>query len=120
VVRVFGVVDFACDLGTGACAAIPKGPAEPDPGSNPSDNKDAAVLEDHSDDPVVEHDALNKVGQRQLQLRRTWNKAEMAVEREAWERDHPGEEWQEHMCGMTDPNIPTISGGNGGASDGKS
>ena len=25
-----------------------------DPGSNPSDDKDAAVLEDHSDDPVVE------------------------------------------------------------------
>ena len=27
---------------------------EPDPGSNPSDDKDAAVLEDHADDPVVE------------------------------------------------------------------
>jgi hypothetical protein len=27
---------------------------EPDPGSNPSDDKDAAVLEDHGDDPVVE------------------------------------------------------------------
>src|SRR6516225_11279943 len=27
---------------------------DPDPGSNPSDDKDAAVLEDHSDDPVVE------------------------------------------------------------------
>lgn len=27
---------------------------EPDPGSNPSDDKDLAVLEDHSDDPVVE------------------------------------------------------------------
>jgi hypothetical protein len=27
---------------------------EPDPGSNPSDDKDAAVLEDHKDDPVVE------------------------------------------------------------------
>jgi hypothetical protein len=27
---------------------------EPDPGSNPSDDKDAAVLEDHLDDPVVE------------------------------------------------------------------
>ncbi len=27
---------------------------EPDPGSNPSDDRDAAVLEDHSDDPVVE------------------------------------------------------------------
>jgi hypothetical protein len=27
---------------------------ETDPGSNPSDDKDAAVLEDHSDDPVVE------------------------------------------------------------------
>jgi hypothetical protein len=27
---------------------------EPDPGSNPSDDRDVAVLEDHSDDPVVE------------------------------------------------------------------
>jgi uncharacterized protein DUF3775 len=27
---------------------------EPDPGSNPADDKDAAVLEDHEDDPVVE------------------------------------------------------------------
>jgi hypothetical protein len=27
---------------------------EPDPGSNPSDDRNAAVLEDHEDDPVVE------------------------------------------------------------------
>jgi hypothetical protein len=27
---------------------------EPDPGSNPSDDKDIAVLEEHEDDPVVE------------------------------------------------------------------
>ena len=27
---------------------------EPNPGSNPSDDKDVAVLEDHPDDPVVE------------------------------------------------------------------
>ena len=27
---------------------------EPDPGSNPSDDKGAAVLEEHEDDPVVE------------------------------------------------------------------
>jgi hypothetical protein len=27
---------------------------DPDPGSNPSDDRDAAVLEDHADDPVVE------------------------------------------------------------------
>jgi len=27
---------------------------EPDPGSNPSDDQDFAVLEDHADDPVVE------------------------------------------------------------------
>ena len=27
---------------------------EPNPASNPSDDRDAAVLEDHSDDPVVE------------------------------------------------------------------
>ncbi len=27
---------------------------EPDPGSNPSDDKDISVLEEHADDPVVE------------------------------------------------------------------
>jgi hypothetical protein len=27
---------------------------DPDPGSNPSDDKDYSVLEDHTDDPVVE------------------------------------------------------------------
>ena len=27
---------------------------EPDPGSNPADDRDAAVLEDHEDDPVLE------------------------------------------------------------------
>jgi hypothetical protein len=27
---------------------------EPDPGSNPSDDKDIEILEDHGDDPVVE------------------------------------------------------------------
>jgi len=27
---------------------------EPDPGSNPSDDRDISVLEEHSDDPVVE------------------------------------------------------------------
>ena len=27
---------------------------EPDPGSNPADDRDAAVLEDHADDPVAE------------------------------------------------------------------
>ena len=33
---------------------VKDGLTEPDPGSNPSDDKDAAVLEDHEDDPVVE------------------------------------------------------------------
>ena len=28
--------------------------SEPDPGSNPADDKDVSVLEDHEDDPVVE------------------------------------------------------------------
>ncbi|MGA8772105.1 MAG: hypothetical protein WB610_17255, partial [Rhodomicrobium sp.] len=28
--------------------------SEPDPGSNPSDDHDVAVLEDHDDDPVFE------------------------------------------------------------------
>lgn len=30
------------------------GVSEPDPGSNPSDDKDVSVLEDHADDPVVQ------------------------------------------------------------------
>jgi hypothetical protein len=33
--------------------------------------------------------------------RRTKGKASIAAERRDWERDHPGEEWQEHQCGMT-------------------
>ncbi len=28
--------------------------SEPDPGSNPSDDKDVEILEDYADDPVVE------------------------------------------------------------------
>jgi len=30
------------------------GVTEPDPGSNPTDDNDTAILEDHEDDPVVE------------------------------------------------------------------
>ena len=33
---------------------VKDGVSEPDPGSNPSDDNDVAVLEDHDDDPVVE------------------------------------------------------------------
>jgi hypothetical protein len=33
---------------------VKDGVTEPDPGSNPSDDKDVAVLENHQDDPVVE------------------------------------------------------------------
>ena len=33
---------------------VKDGVSEPDPGSNPSDDNDVAVLEDHEDDPVVE------------------------------------------------------------------
>ena len=44
---------------------------EPDPASNPTDDRDAAVLEDHEDDPVVEEltsliDALSVDGQIDL------------------------------------------------------
>jgi uncharacterized protein DUF3775 len=49
---------------------------EPDPGSNPSDDKDAAILEDHEDDPVVEEltsfiDALSQDEQIDL-VALTW------------------------------------------------
>ena len=29
-------------------------------------------------------------------------KAVTAAERKAWERDHPGQKWQEHLCGLSD------------------
>ncbi len=50
---------------------------EPDPGSNPSDDKDAAVLEDHEDDPVVEEltsliDSLSEDEQIDLVARPGW------------------------------------------------
>ncbi len=50
--------------------------SEPDPGSNPSDDKDAAVLEDHEDDPVFEEltsliDALSEDEQIDL-VALTW------------------------------------------------
>jgi hypothetical protein len=49
---------------------------EPDPGSNPSDDKEAAVLEDHEDDPVLEEltsliNALSEDGQIDL-VALTW------------------------------------------------
>ena len=30
------------------------------------------------------------------------NRAYNAAERQAWERDHPGEEWPEHLCGLSE------------------
>jgi hypothetical protein len=49
---------------------------EPDPGSNPADDQDAAVLEDHADDPVLEEltsfiDALSEDEQIDL-VALTW------------------------------------------------
>ncbi len=49
---------------------------EPDPGSNPSDDGDAAVLEDHADDPVLQEltsfiDALSEDEQIDL-VALTW------------------------------------------------
>jgi len=49
---------------------------EPDPGSNPSDDGDAAVLEDHADDPVLQEltsfiDALSEDEQVDL-VALTW------------------------------------------------
>jgi len=34
--------------------------------------------------------------------RQAKNRDALAVERLAWERDHPGKEFPEHMCGLTD------------------
>jgi hypothetical protein len=50
--------------------------SEPDPGSNPADDEDVAVLEDHADDPVLEEltsfiDALSEDEQIDL-VALTW------------------------------------------------
>jgi len=34
--------------------------------------------------------------------RRTRSEAATAAERAAWERDHPGRPWPEHLCGLSD------------------
>jgi hypothetical protein len=34
--------------------------------------------------------------------RRSKGAAEIAAEREAWERDHPGKQYPEHLCGLSD------------------
>ena len=36
---------------------------EPDPGSNPSDDMDVEVLEEHADDPVVEVSLINSLSE---------------------------------------------------------
>jgi len=30
------------------------------------------------------------------------NRAYLAAERQPWEREHPGEEWPEHLCGLSE------------------
>src|SRR5262245_25472146 len=34
--------------------------------------------------------------------RKAKGKAAIEAERQAWEREHPGEEWSEHLCGLPD------------------
>ena len=46
---------------------------EPDLGSNPSDDKDVAVLEDHADDPVVE-ELTSLINSLSRTSRSTWSR----------------------------------------------
>jgi hypothetical protein len=82
---------------------------EPDPGSNPSDDKDAAVLEDHEDDPVVEEltSLINSLSEdEQIDLvalawlgRDDYSASDWATVREEAARAH-NERTAEYLLGM--------------------
>ena len=82
---------------------------EPDPGSNPSDDKDIAVLEEHEDDPVVEEltsfiNALSEDEQIDLVTlawlgRDDYSASDWPTVREEAERAH-NERTAEYLLGM--------------------
>jgi hypothetical protein len=82
---------------------------EPDPGSNPSDDKDVAVLEEHEDDPVVEEltSFINSLSEdEQIDLvtlawlgRDDYSASDWPTVREEAERAH-NERTAEYLLGM--------------------
>ena len=82
---------------------------EPDPGSNPADDKDAAVLEDHEDDPVLEEliSAINALSEdEQIDLvalawlgRDDYSVSDWATVREGAARAH-NERTADYLVGM--------------------
>jgi hypothetical protein len=82
---------------------------EPDPGSNPSDDKDIAVLEEHEDDPVVEEltSFINSLSEdEQIDLvtlawlgRDDYSASDWSTVREEAERAH-NERTAEYLLGM--------------------
>ena len=43
-----------------------------------------------------------KTAEDYWEWRKANGKADNLAERQAWERDHPGHEWPEHLCGLSD------------------
>lgn len=82
---------------------------EPDPGSNPADDKDTAVLEDHEDDPVLEElsSAINALSEdEQIDLvalawlgRDDYAASDWTAVREEAERAH-NERTADYLLGM--------------------
>jgi hypothetical protein len=60
-------------------------------------------LQEHPGRTAREYDRL--VGNAESEVwdwRRAKGYAGVEAERRAWERDHPGQEWPEHMCNLSD------------------
>jgi hypothetical protein len=82
---------------------------EPDPGSNPSDDRDVAVLEEHEDDPVVEEltSLINSLSEdEQIDLvalawlgRNDYSASDWATVREEATRAH-NQRTAEYLLGM--------------------
>jgi len=60
----------------------------------------AAWLRDHPDKTIKDYRRLS--GDELWHFLAASNDAALLAEKQAWERDHPGEEWPEHMCGLSE------------------
>lgn len=66
-------------------------------------NTRALWLAEHPGRTAAEYNRLSlESRERGLDWRRAKGAAFNAAEREAWMRDHPGEEYPEHLCGLSD------------------
>ena len=59
-------------------------------------------LREHPGRTRAEYNRLLRDDSEVWEWRRAKGRAIIEAERKAWERDHPGEQWQEHQCGMSD------------------